>query len=118
MQRIMCKSKIHGATVTEANLEYNGSITIDQALMNAANMLPYERVQVLNLNNGKRLETYVCPGKEDSRVICLNGAAARAGVVGDRLIIISYCLLEDKDIPGFSPKLIFVDEKNKTKETK
>lgn len=118
MQRIMCKSKIHGAVVTEANLEYTGSITIDKALMTAANMLAYEKVQVLNLNNGRRLETYVAPGGEGSGNICLNGAAARAGVMGDRLIIISYCILEEKDIPGFRPKLIFVDEKNKIRKGK
>lgn len=118
MQRIMCKSKIHGAVVTGANLEYTGSITIDKALMTAANMLTYERVQVLNLNNGRRLETYVAPGEEGSGAICLNGAAARAGVAGDRLIIISYCILEEKDIPGFRPKLIFVDEKNKSRREK
>lgn len=118
MQRIMCKSKIHGAVVTEANLEYTGSITIDKSLMTAANMLTYERVQVLNLNNGRRLETYVALGEEDSGAICLNGAAARAGVAGDRLIIISYCILEEKDIPGFAPKLIFVDEKNKSRREK
>ncbi|MCK4463376.1 MAG: aspartate 1-decarboxylase [Candidatus Omnitrophica bacterium] len=112
MQRIMCKSKIHGAVVTEANLDYTGSITIDKVLMTAANMLAYEKVQVLNLNNGRRLETYVVPGKKSSGAICLNGAAARAGAEGDRLIIISYCILEEKDIPGFTPKLIFVDENN------
>jgi len=118
MHRIMCKSKIHGAIVTEANLAYSGSITIDKALMAAANILPYEKVQILNLNNGNRLETYVIQGEENKGTVCLNGATARTGMVGDRLIIISYCILEEKDIPGFTPKLIFVDKKNKMKERK
>lgn len=118
MQRIMCKSKIHGAVITDSNLEYPGSITVDKTLMAASNILPHEKVQVLNLNNGSRLETYVIPGEENTGTICLNGAAARSGMIGDRLIIISYCFLEEKDIPGFIPKLIFVDEKNKIRKKK
>lgn len=113
MQRVMCKSKIHNAIVTETNLEYTGSLSVDKVLMNAANLVPYERVQVLNLNNGQRWETYIVLAKENSGIISLNGAAARLGLVGDRLIIISYCLLEEKDIPGFTSKIIFVDEHNK-----
>ena len=115
MHRIMCKSKIHGAVVTESNLDYPGSITIDRALMDASQILPYEKVQVLNLNNGTRLETYAIPAEENSRTICLNGAAARSGLVGDRLIIISYCILEEKDIPGFKPALIYMEKDNKIK---
>ncbi len=118
MQRIMCKSKIHRVTVTESNLNYTGSITIDRTLMAAANILPYEKVQVVNVNNGFRFETYVIPGEEDSGAVCLNGGAARWGIVGDQLIIISYCILEEKDIPGFSPRLIFVDKNNKMKGKK
>jgi len=113
MLREMCKSKIHGATVTETNLEYNGSITIDKSLLDAVDILHYERVQVLNVNNGTRVETYVIEGERNSGVICLNGAAARWAQPGDRVIIISYCLINDKDAVGWKPKIILVDAKNK-----
>lgn len=113
MQREMCKSKIHAATVTETNINYNGSITIDKNLLEEVDILPYERVQVLNINNGSRVETYVIEGEGNSGVICLNGAAARWAQPGDRVIIISYCLMEDKDARKWKPKIILVDEKNK-----
>ena len=113
MLREMCKSKIHAATVTETNLNYNGSITIDKALLEAVDILHYERVQVLNINNGTRVETYVIEGKRNSGVICLNGAAARWAQPGDRVIIISYCLVEDKDARNWKPKIVLVDENNK-----
>ena len=112
MFRMMMKSKIHKATVTEANLQYVGSITIDTALMEAADILPNEKVQVVNNNNGARLETYVIPGERDSGVICLNGAAARHVQVGDQVIIISYAMLTDEVAHQYNPKVVFVNEGN------
>jgi len=109
----MCKSKIHRVTITEANLHYTGSITIDETLMEAADILPGERVQIVNLNNGTRVETYVLPGERNSGYICLNGAAARWGTPGDLVIIISYALLEDKEAREFVPRVIFVNEQNR-----
>ena len=113
MFRTIYKSKIQGAIVTEANLEYVGSITIDKDLLDAADIIPNERVQIVNLNNGSRIETYVIPGKKGSGIICMNGGAARWAVVGDRLLIISYVMLEAKDAAVFKPKVIFVNDKNK-----
>src|ERR1700733_10209851 len=107
MIRSMCKSKIHRATITEANLHYEGSITVDATLLEAADIVPYEMVQVLNINNGERFETYAIPGPKGSGVICLNGAAARLGVVGDKVIIISTCTIADQDVGSFLPKVIF-----------
>lgn len=115
MQRIMFKSKIHRATVTEANLYYEGSITIDKELMEAANLLEYEQVSVLNINNGERFETYVIEGKFGQRDICLNGAAARKVNVGDEVIIISYAVVEEKELPTFKPIIVLVDKKNNIK---
>lgn len=109
----MCKSKIHAATVTETNLNYNGSITIDKALLERVDILPFERVQVLNVNNGSRVETYVIEGEPNAGVICLNGAAARWAQPGDKVIIISYCLTEDASAKNWKPKIILVDESNK-----
>jgi aspartate 1-decarboxylase len=112
MTRWMCKSKIHRATVTEACLEYEGSITVDSVLMDAADIRPYEMVQVMNINNGERFETYAIPGKKDSGAICLNGAAARKGVKGDKVIIMSTCQIPDAETQDFTPKIVFVNEKN------
>lgn len=112
MYRIMMKSKIHKATVTEANLQYVGSITIDTALMEAADILSNEKVQVVNNNNGARFETYVIPGERNSGVICLNGAAARQVQVGDQIIIISYAVLTDEAAHQYNPKVVFVDDAN------
>ncbi|KPL00912.1 MAG: hypothetical protein AMJ91_02565 [candidate division Zixibacteria bacterium SM23_73_3] len=109
----ICKSKIHRATVTEADLNYEGSITIDKELMDAADILPHEKVQVLNLNNGARFETYVLVAEANSGTICLNGPAARLGEVGDFLIIVSYCDLEFEEAKKYKPKVVFVDKKNK-----
>ncbi|EOD00443.1 aspartate 1-decarboxylase [Caldisalinibacter kiritimatiensis] len=109
----MFKSKIHRATVTEANLNYVGSITIDKELMNAAGILPGERVQVVNNNNGARLETYVIEGPPGSGVICLNGAAARLVQPGDKVIIIAYCWIEKEKANSFKPDIVFVDDNNK-----
>ena len=113
MLREMCKAKIHAATVTETNLNYNGSITIDKALLDAVDILHYE----LNINNGTRVETYVIEGERDSGVICLNGAAARWAQPGDKVIIISYCLVEDKEARSWKPKIILVDGNNKLTKT-
>ena len=116
MLRYMCKSKIHRAVVTQANLKYMGSITIDSRLLKEARILPNERVQVLNLNNGTRLETYVMKGKAGSGVICLNGPAAHLGAVGDEIIIVSYGLFKEEELKKFNPKVIFVNKKNKIKK--
>ena len=116
MLRVMMKSKIHGATVTEANLRYTGSITIDRNLLKASDMYPFERVQIVNLNNGSRVETYVLEGQPGSGTICMNGAAARWAEAGDKVIIISYGLMEPKEIRKHLPKVIFVDEKNRIKK--
>lgn len=109
----MFKSKIHRATVTEANLNYMGSITIDEALMEAADILPHEKVQIVNNNNGSRFETYVIKGPRDSGVICLNGAAARLVQPGDSVIIISYALLDHREASTFKPTVVMVDDKNR-----
>jgi aspartate 1-decarboxylase len=99
--------------VTDADLNYEGSITIDKKLLDAAQILPNEKVQVLNLNNGERLETYVLLGKTNSGTVCLNGPAARLGQVGDLLIIVSYCDLEFEEAKKYKPKVVYVDQKNK-----
>jgi aspartate 1-decarboxylase len=109
----ICKSKIHRATVTDADLNYEGSIAIDKNLMDATDILPNEKVQVLNLNNGARFETYVLVAEANSGTICLNGPAARLGEVKDLLIIVSYCDLEFEEAKKYQPKVIFVDKENK-----
>lgn len=113
MFRHMMKSKIHRATVTEANLDYVGSITIDENLMEAADLLENEKVQIVDNNNGSRLETYVIPGPRGSGVICLNGAAARLVHPGDTVIIISYAMLSTEELATHKPTVVFVDEDNK-----
>ncbi|MFV9566905.1 aspartate 1-decarboxylase [Thermoanaerobacter mathranii] len=113
MQRFMMKSKIHRAIVTETNLNYQGSITIDKDLMELADILPNEKVQVLNINNGARFDTYAIEGKRGSGTICINGAAARLCQVGDIIIIISYAIIDDEEAKNYKPKVIFVDENNK-----
>ncbi|MEW5924576.1 MAG: aspartate 1-decarboxylase [Candidatus Zixiibacteriota bacterium] len=109
----ICKSKIHRATITEANLDYEGSITIDADLMAAADIVEYEKVQIANVSNGERLETYVIRGEPGSGTICLNGAAARKGNKGDIIIIISYGLIEKEKAASFKPKVVKVDNRNK-----
>lgn len=113
MFRTMLKSKIHGATVIESNIEYIGSITIDTEILETVDILPNERVQVVNLNNGRRLETYVIPGKKGSGIIAMNGGAARHAHKGDKLLIMSYIMLETKDALVYKPKVVFLDDKNK-----
>lgn len=112
----MFKSKIHRATVTEANLNYVGSITIDKTLLKRAGILPGEKVQIVNNNNGARLETYTIEGRENSGIICLNGAAARLVQPGDKVIIIAYCLLEPSEAKEFKPKILVLDDDNKVIE--
>jgi len=114
----LLKAKIHCATVTEANLKYMGSITIDEALMKAANILPNERVQVVNNNNGERIETYVIQGAPNSGVICLNGAAARLVQPGDVVIIMAYAMMEEKEAEEYRPTVVMVDQENKLKEVR
>jgi aspartate 1-decarboxylase len=113
MLRMMCKSKIHRATVTEANLHYVGSLTVDEDLLERSDILPYEQVHVVNVTNGQRLVTYAIPGERGSGVICLNGAAARLGHAGDVVIVISYGQIDDREVRSFEPKVVFVDERNR-----
>ena len=110
--RIMLKSKIHRARVTDANIDYEGSITIDKRLMAEADILPYEQVQVLNINNGARFSTYAIEGQEGSGEICLNGAAARLAVKGDLVIILTYTNLAEEEVQNYMPKIVHVNEKN------
>jgi aspartate 1-decarboxylase len=114
----MLRAKIHMATVTESNLQYEGSITIDETLMKKAGILAYEQVMISNVNNGERFETYVIPGKKHSGEICLNGPTARKGVVGDRVIIFSYSYFEDSALKNFKPRIIKLGPGNKISETK
>ncbi|WP_420125759.1 aspartate 1-decarboxylase [Longimicrobium sp.] len=113
MLRTMCKSKIHRATVTGADLNYVGSITIDPVLMEAADLLEYEQVAVVNVTNGARFETYVIPGERNKGEICLNGAAARMVHPGDTVIVISYAQYDEAEMERYSPRFIFVDEHNR-----
>jgi aspartate 1-decarboxylase len=114
MRRTLCKSKIHRATLTGADLNYEGSLTLDRALMDAADMLPYERVQVVNVNNGARLETYLIPGDAGSGVVQLNGAGARLGQPGDIVILMTYGEFDDDEVDAsFTPRVVLVDERNR-----
>lgn len=107
------KSKIHRAVITEANLHYVGSLTLDEDLMDAANFIENEKIQVVNVNNGERLETYIIKGKRGSGVVCLNGPAARKGAVGDTVVIISYATMDFEAAKQFKPSLVFPKEGNK-----
>lgn len=108
----MFKSKLHMLTVTEADLYYEGSITIDEELLEIANLLPYEKVQVVNVNNGNRLETYTIPGPRGSRVVCLNGPAARLTSVGDRVIVISYAHMTPEEAKSHKPHIVIMNKDN------
>ena len=112
----MLKGKIHRARVTQAELNYMGSITIDKTLMEAAGIIENEKVQIVDNNNGARLETYVIPGKRDSGIICLNGAAARLVQPGDEVIIIAYAMMEEKEAKAYKPKVVFANPDNTIKE--
>ena len=117
MRRTMCKSKIHRATLTGADLHYVGSLTVDRDLMDAADMVPYEQVHVVNVNNGNRLVTYIIEGERGSGTVQLNGAAARLGAPGDIVIVITYGEYEDADLKrGFEPRVVFVNDENKQVE--
>lgn len=116
MYRTMMAGKLHRATVTEANLNYVGSITIDEDLLDAVGMLANEKVQIVNNNNGARLETYIIPGKRGSGVICLNGAAARLVQEGDKVIIISYQMMSDQEAKSHQPKVAVLDDQNKIEQ--
>ena len=116
--RTMLKSKIHRARVTGLNIDYEGSITIDKKLMVEADILPYEQVQVLNLNNGARFTTYAIEGTRDSGRICLNGASARLAQKDDIILILAYCQVEDNEDNNFLPRLVYVDGKNRIFETR
>ena len=112
----MLKSKIHRATVTDANLDYEGSIALDPVLMKEADLVEFEKVHVLDVTNGSRLETYVIKGKENSGEVCINGAAAHLVNINDLVIIASYCSLNEEELINFKPTIILVDEKNQIKE--
>jgi aspartate 1-decarboxylase len=116
MFRLMLRSKIHRATVTDADLEYEGSLTVDPALLETAAILPYEQVSVSNLNNGERFETYVIPGKRGSGQMVLNGPTARKGVKGDKIIVFCYEYFNEDELKTYSPKIVLVDENNRVKE--
>jgi len=111
MLRCMLRAKVHMATVTESNLSYEGSLTLDRGILKEAGILPYEQIMVSNLNNGERFETYVIPGKKGE--VCLNGPTARKGVVGDKIIIFCYSYVENKNAKAFNPKIILLGDKNK-----
>jgi aspartate 1-decarboxylase len=115
MQRFMLKSKLHRAVVTDADLHYEGSISIDEGLMEAADLYPYEKVDIYNVSNGERFHTYVIKGVRGSGTICLNGAAARKASRGDLVIIASYVALEDREAAGWQPKCVLLDSKNRIK---
>lgn len=112
----MLKGKIHRATVTQAELNYMGSITIDKTLMEASNIIENEKVQIVDINNGERFETYVIPGKRDSGVICLNGAAARLVQTGDKVIIIAYAQMNEEEAKKIKPAVVFMNDDNTIKE--
>ena len=117
MLRVMMKSKIHRATITQADMHYEGSLTTSAELMRAADILPYEMVHVYNISNGERFETYAIEGEENSGVICLNGAAARKGAPGDLIIITTYATYDAKELERHQPKVILVDSRNRLKNT-
>lgn len=116
MQKILFKSKIHRAVITQAELYYEGSLTIDEALLEAAKIQEYEQVYVANVSNGERFETYAIKGERDSGVICLNGAAARKGSVGDEIIIITYGMYDEKEAAAHKPIVVKVDKRNRVSE--
>lgn len=116
MLRVMLKSKIHRATITEADLSYEGSLTIDADLMQAANILPYEMVHIFNISNGERFQTYAIDGEAGSGVMCLNGAAARKGTPGDLIIIATFATYDDAVLDDHQPKIILVDSQNRLKK--
>jgi aspartate 1-decarboxylase len=113
MLRCVLRAKIHMATVTDSNISYDGSITVDEKILEKSGIIPYERVMVGNLNNGERFETYVIPGKKGSGEICLNGPTARKGVAGDKIIIFCYSYIDESKLKQFKPTIVFLDGSNK-----
>jgi len=113
----LCKGKIHRARITGTNLDYEGSITIDSSLLTASGIMPHEKVQVVNINNGERFETYVIAGEPGSGDICLNGAAVRRAHIGDRVIIIAYAMVEPQKAENWTPKIVRVDDRNQIVES-
>lgn len=116
MLRTVCKSKLHGATVTEANVQYTGSLTLDAQLMKAADLVPYEQVHVVDVDNGSRIVTYCIEGASGSGTVCVNGAAARLISTGDKVIIIAYAQVTPEELEGFAPKVIMLDQRNRIRE--
>jgi aspartate 1-decarboxylase len=116
MKRMMLRAKLHRLSVTGRSLEYEGSLTVDSALLEAADILPGERVQIVNINNGARFETYVLEGKKGSGVVCLNGAAARLAEIGDLIIVIAYAIVDETKLAKFKPKIVLVDKENQIKK--
>ena len=116
MLRMICRSKIHRATVTEANINYAGSITLDAELMKAAGLVPYEQVHVVDVDNGARLVTYCMEGAASSGVVCMNGAAARLVGAGDKIIIIAYAQVSAEELETFSPRIVLVDDRNRIRQ--
>ncbi len=114
----MLKSKLHRAMVTQTELQYEGSLTLDKSLMEAADLLPHERVMVYNIHNGERFDTYIIEGEADTGIVCVNGAAARKACVGDLIIIAAYGLYEDDELDSFSTTIVLLDEKNHIKSVK
>jgi aspartate 1-decarboxylase len=112
----MLKSKIHRATITDADLNYEGSLTIDKELLDVVDLHPYERVMVYNINNGERFDTYAIEGQPGSGVIGLNGAAARKGLIGDQIIIVSYAFFSEEELNNYSPKIVLLNKSNKIKK--
>jgi aspartate 1-decarboxylase len=116
MLRTVCKSKLHGATVTEANVHYTGSITLDAHLMKAADLVPYEQVHVVDVDNGARIVTYCIEGPAGSGTVCVNGAAARLISAGDHIIVISYAQVTQAELEGLSPKIVLLDQQNRIRD--
>lgn len=116
MFRTICKSKIHRAVVTEANINYTGSLTLDSELMKASGLLPYEQVHIVDVNNGARLVTYCIEGSPGSGTVCVNGAAARLVAAGDTIIIIAYAQVSEEELNSFAPKIVLVNERNRIKQ--
>ena len=116
MMITFCKAKIAHGHITQAELYYEGSITVDEEILKSVNIYPGEKVEVLNLNNGSRIETYTIAGKAGSGQICLNGPAARCGCIGDKVIILSYALVEEKEMKSLKTKMVYLDERNKIRK--
>ena len=118
MRRFLLKSKLHNITVTGSELYYEGSLSLDEHLMELANLLPYEKVEVYNVNNGERFSTYIIPAPAGSGICRLNGAAARKGAKGDKLIIVSYALFEEEELENYKPSIVYIGENNRVKAVK